>query len=104
MEKISDIERQSKVRKPYAVSVPDFSDLNKIYSVGVAMNDIDIALRKRELRDTISSMLVDTSPEPAPFLDDESLFDAFIGKECEVPEIYQSMKAIEAEFKRSKSD
>lgn len=92
-----------KVRKPYAVLVPDFSDLNRLYSTGIAMNDIDIALRKRELRDTINSMLVDTSPTPSPILDDDALFDAFIGKEFEVPEIFQSMKSIEREYHRAKT-
>lgn len=91
MVRISD----TKVRKPYKYKRVDFSDLNKLYSTGIAMNDIDIALRKRELQQTISSMLVDVSPAEPPQLDDDALMANFIGKEMEVPEIHAYLEGIQ---------
>lgn len=101
MEKISDIKfpiRRKEVFKP------DFTDLNRLYSTGVAMNDIDIALRKRELQDTISSMLFDVSHPQPPELEDDLLLETYVGKELETSDLYAYCKHLEGEILKQRDN
>jgi hypothetical protein len=83
------------------VFIPDFSDLNRLYSTGVAMNDIDLALRKRELQDTISNLLFDNNPLEVPQLPDDVLMQTFTGKDFETSDYYALCKSLEYEIKHS---
>lgn len=77
-----------KKRTSYQVFEPDFSEYNSVYANDVVINDIDIALRNRQLRGIVDSMLVDMTPDAQPIqLTDEQYMDTFIGKDIEPDEL-----------------
>lgn len=78
--------------------VPNYDDLDKLYSMDVCTNDIDMAIRNRNLRSIIDQLLVDTSVPQPPQMSDSELIDNFMGKEYEYDDIVRVAHEKEKEF------
>lgn len=72
--------------------VPNYDDLDKLYSMDVCTNDIDMAIRNRNLRSVIDQLLVDTSVPQPPQMSDSELIDNFMGKEYEYDDILREAR------------
>lgn len=96
---------KTSTRIPYPVFKPDYSELNRLFSTEVLVNDVDIALRNRNLRSFIESSWSDMSvpDSPSAGLTDAQMFDAFVEKGVEDDELIQFMREYESDYKSKRS-
>lgn len=66
---------------------PDFTEYNRLYENDIVLNDVDLALRNKQLRSIIDGMMVDVSPSEGVQLSDDEYMETFTGKELEVDEL-----------------